>query len=289
MNTPFRSIPPVACVLLLGITAPCIAHAQPTSAPDKSSYTLFSPTPRELLRDLSTDRPDTTESPHTVDAGHIQLEMDVVRFTSDSQGGVRARELSIAPINLKVGLLHNVDVQLLFDPHVRGRVDAGPGPALRYSDVGDLATRLKINLWGNDDGRTALAIMPYVKWPLSANEVRNGETEGGIIVPFGANIGGGWSMGLMTEVDFVSDGGGGHDTEWLNTITFSRDLAGALGGFVEFAAITSSASDSEWQGYLDIGFTYGFGPDSQLDFGCNFGVTRSAADFQPFLGYTRRY
>ncbi len=276
--------------LLAAAAALPAAHAQrQPQAANKTGYTLFQPTPPELLRDLSTDRPDTTESPHTVDAGHVQLEFDVFRYTVDRQGGVRTRELSVAPMNVKVGLLHHVDLQLMFDPYVRGEIDTGPGRDITYSDVGDFVTRLKINLWGNDEGRTALAIMPYVKWPLSSNEVRNGETEGGVIIPFGVDLGGGWSMGLMTEVDFVSDGDGGYDTEWLNTITFSRNLAGALGGFVEFAAITSSAADSDWQGYLDVGFTYGFDPNNQLDFGCNFGVTRSAADYQPFLGYTRRY
>ncbi|WP_375396658.1 hypothetical protein [uncultured Sphingomonas sp.] len=36
---------------------------------DKSQYTLFDPTPRAAMRPFSTDRPDTTESPYTVDAG----------------------------------------------------------------------------------------------------------------------------------------------------------------------------------------------------------------------------
>ena len=47
-------------------------------ASDKSKYHLFHPTPDRLLRDLSTDRPDLTESPYTVDAGHFQIETDFV-------------------------------------------------------------------------------------------------------------------------------------------------------------------------------------------------------------------
>ena len=44
--------------------------------PDKSGYSLFHPVPRELMRELTPDRPDKTEGPFTVDAGHYQLEMD---------------------------------------------------------------------------------------------------------------------------------------------------------------------------------------------------------------------
>jgi hypothetical protein len=40
--------------------------------PDKGGYNLFNPAPRELMRELTPDRPDKTESPYAVDAGHIQ-------------------------------------------------------------------------------------------------------------------------------------------------------------------------------------------------------------------------
>src|SRR5437764_1052507 len=51
--------------------APATARAgEEAPAADKSSYTLFNPTPLNLMRDLNPDRPDVTESPFTVDAGH---------------------------------------------------------------------------------------------------------------------------------------------------------------------------------------------------------------------------
>jgi hypothetical protein len=55
------------------------AHAAgATRAPaDKWQYHLLRPTPAELIPEMSTDRPDKTESPYTVDAGHFQVELDV--------------------------------------------------------------------------------------------------------------------------------------------------------------------------------------------------------------------
>jgi hypothetical protein len=41
---------------------------------------LFNPTPDRLLRDLTTDRPDVTESPFTVDAGRIQAETNLFGY-----------------------------------------------------------------------------------------------------------------------------------------------------------------------------------------------------------------
>ena len=37
------------------------------------------------LRELSTDRPDTTESPFTVDRGHVQIELSFAEWTRDKE------------------------------------------------------------------------------------------------------------------------------------------------------------------------------------------------------------
>jgi hypothetical protein len=68
---------------------PIRMHAANPQA-DKSDYNLFHPTPRELMREMSTDRPDTTESPYSVDAGHFQLEMSFLNYTHDRYNPDRA-------------------------------------------------------------------------------------------------------------------------------------------------------------------------------------------------------
>ena len=272
----------------------CTTLARADESADKSRYHLFHPTPRELMRELSTDRPDQTESPYTVDAGHFQIEMDFAKgeIDRDRSGGgdVRSQIWGFGGVNLKAGLLNNVDIQFVLDGYVDSRVkDRVANQVTGDSGFGEVQTRLKINVWGNDGGRTAFAIMPFVKWPLSQSNLRNGKTEGGIILPLAVELPRGWGMGVMTEFDFVRDGGDGYDAEYFNTITFGHDLAGNLGGYVEFAALFTPESNAEWQGQLGVGFTYGLDENTQLDFGCNFGVTESAPDFNPFLGMSLRF
>lgn len=264
------------------------------AAADKSGYTLANPVPPALLRKLSTDRPDQTESPYTVEAGHLQIELDIFKHTRDHDtaagGDVRRRDWSVVPLNLKLGLTDRLDLQLLIDPRVSSRVeDRAAGTTTRVSGFGNVTTRLKINFWGNDGGKTAFGLLPYVKWPLAASAVRNGKTEGGVILPFGAELPGGWGLGAQTAVGFLSDGTGGYDTEWLNSITFSRDLTGRLGGYLEFVAVTGDAPGFRWEGQFDAGLTYALDDNTQLDLGCNFGVTNSAPDYQPFVGVSRRF
>src|SRR3712207_4619233 len=90
-------------------------YASLTSAQEaKSGYHLFNPTPRALMREMSTDRPDKTESAYTVDAGHFQVEADVVAYGRDwrtaEAGEPDAETWSFATTNLKLGLLNNLDV-----------------------------------------------------------------------------------------------------------------------------------------------------------------------------------
>ncbi len=278
-------------------TAACFAVLPLAAAfaADKSGYHLFKPTPRDQMREMSTDRPDKTESPYTVDAGHFQIEMDVLNYSHDRHNperqNIRVESVSIAPINLKAGLRNNVDLQLVVEPYTSVRIKdhETPGRA-RHQGFGDVTPRLKVNLWGNDGGPTALALMPYVKLPTNQDGIGNNSVEGGVILPLAVELPCGFGMGLMTQFDFIRDeSGGGHHPEFINTITFSHDLVGDLGGYVEFFSLVSSESGSPWVGTFDMGLTYGLTEDIQLDAGINVGVTRSAEDLNPFLGVSWRF
>jgi len=263
-----------------------VASAQTT---DTSAYTLFNPTPRDQMRELSTDRPDQTESPYTVDAGHWQIEFDFANYTYDDEAGVLTRTLNVAPVNVKLGLTRDTDVQFIFDNYTRERVRTA-GVTTTTRDWGDLTIRVKHNIWGNDGGDTAFAAMPFVKVPLKIGDAGNDLVEGGLILPLAVALPRGWGMGLMTEFDLLADAAGNdRHFEWINTITFSHDVTERLGGYVEFVSVHSYERGTDWMAQADIGFTYAINADTQLDGGCNFGLTRGAPDVQPFLGLTLRY
>src|SRR5271163_748211 len=100
-----------------------LADEDDTNKPfaDKGGYNLFNPTPLALMRELTPDRPDKTESPCTVDAGHFQLEMDFANYTYNDSGGTATRAWNVAPFNIKAGLLNNVDLQFVYDDYLNVR------------------------------------------------------------------------------------------------------------------------------------------------------------------------
>jgi hypothetical protein len=271
------------------LVALSLSAAEPVPA-DKTQYHLFNPTPREFLREMSTDRPDTTESPFTVDAGRFQVEMDLLNYTRDDEAGVRTESFVAGALNLKAGLLHNVDLQVVIDSYVRERVRATPGPATTTDGLGDITTRLKINLWGNDGGTTAFAVMPFLKAPTASGGLGNDSVEGGVILPLAVELPAGWGLGAMAELDFLKNGAGdGYHTEFVNTLVLGHDIAGGLGGYVEFISVASTESGASWRGLVGLGLTYGLCPNSQIDLGVNIGINRAAADVNPFLGFSFRY
>ncbi len=289
--------PTLLCVMLTMCCAPVLADesAEVVDEPlapgmvegdrggasaDKSQYTIFNPTPKSLWRAMSADRPDFTESPITVDAGAVQLEMSFVDYAKSGS----SHTWTVAPVNLKIGLLNNVDIQFVYDPYAQvndeGESDSGWGT--------DLQIRTKINLWGNDGGDTALALMPFLQIPTGADDTK--KVEGGLIVPWGTDLTDTIGLGLMFESDFVYDDvADGYEVDLVFTGVIGFDVTEAAAMYVEGIAIESTNSSVDFRGILGVGATYSLSENVVLDIGCNLGLAGEVDDVNVFTGITWRF
>ena len=266
--------------------------AQDTNSipPDKSSYNLFNPVPENLMRDLSPDRPDVTESPYTVDAGHYQLEMDFANFTYDQTGGTTTKAWDVGDFNFKAGLFNQVDVQLVYDNYLNVHTQDSSGKLTTQSGFGDFTTRLKINLWGDDGGTTAFALLPYVTFPTSMDGLGNNAVEGGVIFPLAVSLPHDFNLSLETAASYMkNDDDGGYHEEFIASASLDHQIIGKLSGFVEFFSNFTTESHSSWVGTVDTGLEYLVTKNIQLDCDCYFGVTPAAAEYNPFCGITMRF
>ena len=257
--------------ILLGLITPVALTDAADEVENKSRYNLFNPTPANLLRELATDRPDKTEGPTTVDAGHCQFEMDFATLTYDRTDGVQTKSWNIAAFNIRVGLLNNVELSLIFESYLRQAIDDRPVRTMSIlSGVGDFITRLKINLWGDDGGQTAFALFPFVKFPTSTGGLGTASVEGGAIFPFSVKLPAKVDMGMETGFSFLrNESGGNYHEEFVNSVTFTREIIGKLSGYCEFFSSASTEHDSEWIGTVDLGVTYALTENLQLDCACN--------------------
>jgi hypothetical protein len=273
---------------------PAVQSASSSSnSSDKSSYNIFNPTPPEKMREFQTDRPDKTESPYTLDAGHFAVETGLVSYTYNHIGSPDPsrpqHQILVGDNNFKVGLLNNMDLQFLIQSFLWQRTKTGINTRSDDSGLGDVELRAKINLWGNDSGKTAMALMPWVGFPTNQLADTNQFT-GGMIIPFAVEAPMGWKIGLMTETDAISNGSGnGHHLEWINTIAFHHDIIQEkLDGYVEFFSNNSFETGSPWAATIDVGLIYEVTKNLYLDCGVNIGVTSSADDLNPFIGFSKR-
>ena len=280
----------IAAAFLLSIvlSTPAAAQAGGASAETRDrGYGPGRPVPRELMRSLSADRPDGTESPYTVDAGHWQLEVSFIEYSRDD--GADAEAWALFDSNVKLGLTDQIDLQLLFGLYTDEEIDP-PGPARQELEgFGDVTVRMKVNLWGNDGGPTAFGLMPFVKIP-TGTELSNDEVEGGLIASLAWAAGPSWGLGFMAEADAVHDGmDDDHDIELVHTAVAGFELAGQFGGYVEYIGVTSSDGDVGSRASLSAGVTYGVSDDVQLDAGLRVGLNDAAEDLVLFTGFTARF
>jgi hypothetical protein len=279
--------------MLLAAIAPTLGEAQEDALSSKSQYNLFRRTPADLRRPLSTDRPDRTESPHTVDAGLFQVEVDVFTYRGDGSAdalpGVESSSIALAPINIKAGLLHNVDLQFVMETWASNQRTEG-GNVQRQRGLGAITVRTKVNIWGNDAGRTAFAIMPviaFVAEPGASQRVVNY----GVIMPLKVDLGAGWSLGTMLQFDLAHDAADApRRVVAIGSASVGRGIVGSLSFYVEVYGGTVIADASgDWEGTSDLGLTLALGQNLQLDAGLNLGLTRAAEDVNPFLGLAFRF
>jgi hypothetical protein len=271
---------------------------QPPPTPDKSGYTLFHPTPVSALRDFSPDRPSQADGPFTIDAGHLQLELSFANYTFDShnpeRAPVRTDQWNPLPTVVRIGVTNRVEIDLQYDSYLNVRTrDRATRPlqTTTMSGFGDLTLRSKINLWGNDGGVTALAILPSLKIPTNTAALGNNSVEGNVQLPFNLNLPADFKLGLESGIGFVRNS---QDTryvaQFLNAAVLSHPvIVKELQGYVEFYSEVNTEHGTPVSAQVDVGLTYQIGNNLQLDGGCNIGVTRAVPDYQPFAGLAVRF
>lgn len=275
--------------MTLNPTLACLMVTFSSYLPGAETYWFGNPAPTSAMRELSTDRPDTTESPYTVDAGHFQIEAEPLSWTRNKQDGVTTTSMNPS-VNIKVGLLTWVDLQAVVgwsrvteeDPGNDDRVTRG---------VDDLTFRVKMNFWGNDGGDTAGALMPFVTLPTHDSDFGDQRyVTGGLIAPVAFTLPSGWSAAVMLELDLERNlADDGYTTILVQTVTASHAIIDEVDGFIELVNNAPTESGAEATAYADAGITWGVTPNLQFDTGTNIGLTRASDDVRFFFGVSYRH
>ena len=265
-------------ILLPAIFFVISASAQQDTAKLKNQFSIFNPTPESLLRDeIGADRPDETESPYTIDAGHFMYEADLFNYERQRTDEAIQSTYLLHQANLKFGLTNTMDFQIKVQSYGRQRSRSiSSGNVQSKSGFGDVILRLKQNLYGNDHGNVSFGCMAYVKLPTN-NYSDNKEYEGGIIIPLELKLPGEWKLGLQVEGDRLKDDvGNGMHTEFLQSAVISHKVFKNLKGFLE-TYYTYDFKGHEWRNFIDMALQYEISKKIMVDGGLYYGLQTQAS------------
>jgi len=286
------------------VLTPLARADRPTTAPpasptpDKWQYTLFNPTPDNQLRDMDTDRPNITNTPHTVDAGHWQIEAGIMDFAyyrdNFSGDSVRSDDFAFGQFNFRLGVLDDLELNAVVDTYETDSThDISRHSTFRASGFGDTVVGGKLNLWGSegtdDLGYTALAIQPQFKFPTARNDVGNGRFEFSVGLPFLANLPAGFHLGLQPGVTQErNSSNSGYVTGFPGSVSFDRVVLGNLDVYLEYAAHPTAEKHVTAPQTIDFGGTYPLTKSIVMDAGVNIGLNRASNNIEVLTGISIR-
>jgi hypothetical protein len=275
----------------------------PTAPASKWQFTLLNPVPADQLRGMDTDRPNVTNTPHTVDAGHVQMETGLIDYSYDrsrfSGGEIRSDDFAFAPSNFRLGLLDDLEVNAAIDPYQIDRTHestsgTNAGSTFYSRGLGDTVVGAKLNLWGNEGGDatwvSGLAIQPQFKFPTASHGLGNGHFEFSVALPFLLNLPAAFHLGLQSGVSLERNtANDGNLAGMQNSISVDRVVWKQLDVYVEYASDVTSEKHVDSVQTVDIGGTFPLNDNVVLDTGFDLGLNRATSDLQVLAGISVRF
>jgi len=263
-------------------------------AQDKSHYNLFKMTPRELRRPYETDH--GADSARTIDAGAFAADVSFgYDYTMRSSDMVDRTDTSwdYGKMWLKAGILNNLDLEVGISPwqtHTETFKDSTGHDSDTVSGFGDLMTRVKLNLWGNDGGPSALSVAGTIKWPTASDELKpRDHYEGGLSVQYEYQFPCGFELRVNSGFMLRGFDDGCWESCFDNRLALYHPIVGNLSVLAAFNSTVSTVRHSDWEGEFQTGFIYKVTPNFQIFLGSGFGVNGNASDFSPSFALDFRY
>ena len=301
-----------ALALLLACSALAPLHAQSTDAADIAAqpgdvdyqYSPFNPVPADQMRGFVTDQLGKAHNPLTVDAGHVQIEANLLDQSFDRNEQTTLRQWSTPNATLKYGLSDGIELDVIapsetsFEYHNRASKKLVKGRGLSDVWVG-----AKLNLFGDDphDGPAyqSLALIPMIKIPSGSGVLGHSQLEASVAIPYRIDLPGQWALTLenvdglrqssLTPVYHGSLRTGYHG-DYAGTVNISHPLYFSnLTAAVEYSYDIAVEPNPAHTHTVDVALQWELRKGLALTVGDHIGLNAQAPAENPYIGIATRF
>lgn len=217
-----------------------------------------------LAEPLVTDRPDFTESPSAVPAGHVQVEGGATFTRVEEEDADTFGEVLV-----RIGLGKGWEARIGVPSYER--ITAGGGPGGEVSGFGDPSIGFKLRLTPDPPpeetpGRPEAALLLGTTLPEGDEELSDGTWQPEARVALAWQLGARLSLSSNIGYAYPEDTAAGERFhQFLASLSLGLALTDRLGAFVEGYGYSEETVDGSEAAYMDAGFTWLVSNDLQLD------------------------
>src|SRR5262245_36178181 len=226
--------------------------------------------------DIEPDRPEVTESAKLLRRGFVQLESGLV-FSRERRGGVPAEKTFEAEADLRFGLLHDVEVNLGWDPVVTvwGREDA--------TGVGDVRLGVRYRfVEGIEDEPWPphLAVKVFAKLPTTGEPISTGRPDFGVLLLGSFELPHDFELEVNVGAAAVGQAGSNRFLgQAIATASLSRDITQSMLLFLELLFNSRGEEGGREHVAVNVGFVYRLTRNLAIDAGFQTSVAGSGPDY----------
>ncbi|MBK8699149.1 MAG: transporter [Saprospiraceae bacterium] len=209
-----------------------------------------------ISQELSTDRPDQTESALTVGQGFIQFETGWINTQMKNENST-----TLPTLLARIGLSN------VFELRLASLYTYGHLEKLKFRGIGDLEAGVKIQWYNREDLPVKMASMHHLVIPTRAKSISGNEyaTIHKLLVAhdLGQDYNLGYNLGYTT----------GSDASFTYSIALNKAIAENLSIYAE--PFGTASPSSGWILNVDAGLTYLLNDDFQLDASYGLGINQT--------------
>lgn len=228
-----------------------------------------------------TDRPGELENPFALVTGRSQLVSYVVAMNADAREDDFDINASAVFLDTAVrfGVADRIEGVVAIDTFLKANVPQRRGAGTTRG-LGYATLFAKWNFLADPKGEYGIAIAPFARLPLQRSIGGTSRSESGLIVPFEADLEGGWELQGSTGVSRAPEGKS-WSTQYQNQVELERTLTRKLTAYLE---LELEAGEGQPRWATELGVTSQLTTALQVDLGTSLGLGRMSRGREVYAG-----